>query len=289
MANTDVFWIFMLDYAKDWGIRLHSHDFYQLYYITSGKGWMSIDGKRIFLFPQLCVLIRPGQEHELFKMQSGVLRMLDVKFYVHSAALNHELHNISQTQQLGAEFQELLASVRTEWKSTLPFKKRMADILLEQCLYTLIRAHVKAEESKSLFASVQIKTKDLSGLPLAIATYVETHCFDNFSLDTMAQELTYNRNYLCKVFKQATGSTIIGYVNYLRISKALDLIRYSNEKLSDICEQVGFHDIHYFSKVFKQITHHTPGELRNKQQHDMYTDVIEHGTFSYRYYEPDDF
>lgn len=287
MANADVFWIFMLDYTKGWGIRPHTHDFYQLYYITSGKGWMKLDGRKLLLSPKACVLIFPGQEHELFKMQSGVLRMIDVKFYVHDGALENELRGIAQTQQLTAEFQKLLADVRAEWKSALPFKKHMADILLEQCLYILIRTHIKAEESKFLFPETQAKTKDMSGLPAKIAAYVEEHCFDDISLDEMARELTYNRNYLCKVFKKASGITIIRYANYLRIAKAVDLICYSTEKISDICESVGFHDIHYFSKVFKQITNHTPGELRSRQQHDMYTDIVEHGRFSYRYYDPD--
>lgn len=161
----------------------------------------------------------------------------------------------------------------------------MADILLEQALYMLIRLHVKTEESKFLFSQMQINIKDLDGLPRIIADYVETHCFENLSLDSMAKELTYNRNYLCKVFKQATSITIIQYANYLRVAKAMELITYSDNKISEISEISGFHDVHYFSKVFKYITGHTPGELRNRQQYDMYTDVVEHGKFSYRYFE----
>ncbi len=275
----------MLDYSKGWGIKPHAHEFYQLYYITSGEGDMSINGERIHLFPKLCVLIRPGQEHELFKMRTGTLRMIDVKFYVHDEQLSKELQKIRQTQELGSEFQEILASVRSEWKSTLPYKKNMADILLEQALYMLIRLHVKTEESKFLFSHMQINIKDLDGLPRIIADYVETHCFENLSLDSMAKELTYNRNYLCKVFKQATSITIIQYANYLRVAKAMELISYSDNKISEISEISGFHDVHYFSKVFKYITGHTPGELRNRQQYDMYTDVVEHGKFSYRYFE----
>lgn len=286
MANADVFWIFMLDYSKGWGIKPHTHEFYQLYYITSGEGDMSIEGERLHLFPKLCVLIRPGQKHELFKMRTGVLRMIDVKFYVHDEQLEKELQKIRQTQELGAEFQEILANVRTEWKSKLPFKKNMADILLEQALYMLIRVHAKEEESKFLFSRIEASIKDLGGLPSIIADYVAEHCFENLALDSMAKDLTYNRNYLCKVFKQATGITIIQYANYLRVSKAMELICYSDSKISDICEIAGFHDVHYFSKVFKRITGHTPGELRNRQQYDMYTDVVEHGKFSYRYFDP---
>ena len=66
------------------------------------------------------------------------------------------------------------------------------------------------------------------------------------------------------------------------------MIRYSNDKISNICECTGFHDIHYFSKMFKRITGHTPGELRNRQEYDMYTDIVQHGTFVYRYYHNPD-
>lgn len=283
MTNADVFWIFMLDYAKNWGIRRHSHDYYQLYYITSGKGLLEIEGQRIALSQGLCVLIFPEEEHELFEIQEGVLRMIDVKFYLHDETLANELLNIPRTMQMDEEFYTLLSQVRTEWKSALPFKKSMANIL-EQCLYTLIRTFAKSEDSKFLFPQIQEKIEQLEGLPRQIANYVSRHCCAELSLDSMATKLTYNRNYLCKVFKQATDMTIIQYANYLRISKAVDMIRYTNEKMSDICEQTGFHDIHYFSKTFKRITGHTPGELRSRQEYDMYTDIVQHGKFIYRYY-----
>ena len=288
MTNVDVFWIFMLDYAKNWGIRRHSHDYYQLYYITSGKGTMEIEGKTILLSQGMCVLIFPCQEHELFEIQQGVLRMIDVKFYLHDDTLMNELAKIPSTMHMDEEFYTLLAQVRTEWKSSLPFKKSMANILLEQCLYMLIRAYVKSEDSRFLFPQVQEKIDQLDGLPFKIADYVRQHYCEELSLDKMATELTYNRNYLCKVFKQTTGMTIIHYANYLRTSKAVDMIRYSNDKISNICECTGFHDIHYFSKMFKRITGHTPGELRNRQEYDMYTDIVQHGTFVYRYYHNPD-
>ncbi len=284
MTNVNVFWIFMLDYSKNWGIHRHSHDYYQLYYITSGKGIMEIEQQRITLFPGRSVLILPGLEHELFEIQEGVLRMIDVKFYIQDDLLSNELGKIPCTLQMEEEFYTLLSRVRTEWKSALPFKKNMANILLEQCLYSLVRTFVKSEDSKFLFPQLHEKMERLDGLSRQIADYVQQHFCEGLSLDRMAKELTYNRNYLCKVFKQATDMTIVHYANYLRISKAVDMIRYTNEKMSDICESSGFRDIHYFSKVFKQITGHTPGELRNRQEYDMYTDILQHGRFVYRYY-----
>lgn len=286
MANADVLWAFMLKYSKDWGIRAHTHDFYQLYYITSGEGWMSIENTHIHLLPKLCVLIRPDQEHELFKMQNGPLRMIDIKFYVHDAGLSEELEKLPQTQEMNQNFQELLSDIRSEWKLMLPFRKNMVDILMEQALYLLVRAHAKTERSNVIFSHILDHTKNLTGLPQTMAQYIRNRCFDHLSLDAMAKELTYNRNYLCKVFKQATGMTIIQYANYVRVERALELICYSDEKISTISEISGFHDVHYFAKVFKEITNHTPGELRNRQEYDMYTDVLEHGKFIYRYYEP---
>ena len=286
MANADVLWAFMLEYSKDWGIRAHTHDFYQLYYITSGEGWMSIENTHIHLLPKLCVLIRPDQEHELFKMQNGPLRMIDIKFYVHDAGLSEELEKLPQTQEMNQNFQELLSDIRSEWKLMLPFRKNMVDILMEQALYLLVRAHAKTERSNVIFSHILDHTKNLTGLPQTMAQYIRSRCFDHLSLDAMAKELTYNRNYLCKVFKQATGMTIIQYANYVRVERALELICYSDEKISTISEMSGFHDVHYFAKVFKEITKHTPGELRNRQEYDMYTDVLEHGKFIYRYYEP---
>lgn len=36
-SNIELVWTFMLDYTRGWGVRRHSHDYFQMYYCLEGE------------------------------------------------------------------------------------------------------------------------------------------------------------------------------------------------------------------------------------------------------------
>jgi len=62
-----------------------------------------------------------------------------------------------------------------------------------------------------------------------------------------------NFDYLNRVFRKMTGTTIFSYINVLRINNAKQLIETTNMPFSKIAYLVGIEDQFYFSKVFKKI------------------------------------
>ena len=109
---------------------------------------------------------------------------------------------------------------------------------------------------------------------------------DELSLNQIAEEMHYSKNYLCKIFKASCGMTITEYVNCLRIQKAYDLVCCTESKLTEISVRCGFSSIHYFSRTFRRITGMTPTQARDQDQNRLKTDIRLHGTFRYRYYQP---
>ena len=55
-----------------------------------------------------------------------------------------------------------------------------------------------------------------------------------------------------------------GYVLNLRITKAKQMLRFTDKKLEDIGYQCGLGAPHYFSRIFKQVEGITPSEFREK-------------------------
>lgn len=35
--TSEVIWTFVLDYTRGWGVRRHSHDYFQMYYCLSAR------------------------------------------------------------------------------------------------------------------------------------------------------------------------------------------------------------------------------------------------------------
>lgn len=63
-------------------------------------------------------------------------------------------------------------------------------------------------------------------------------------------------------FKTATGLTLIGYIQNLRIEEAKRSLEVGRRPLEDICAEVGYENPAFFRRLFKQRTGLTPGQYR---------------------------
>ena len=97
-----------------------------------------------------------------------------------------------------------------------------------------------------------------------IRDYLETHYTEKVSLDALADQFFISKFYLTRVFKEQYGVSINTYVLNLRITKAKQMLRFTDKKLEDIGYQCGLGAPHYFSRIFKQVEGITPSEFREK-------------------------
>ena len=58
---------------------LHTHDYYELFYVLSGEGWHGINGRKRLLEPGMLVFIRPDDCHHLLGKGPG-LEFINVSF-----------------------------------------------------------------------------------------------------------------------------------------------------------------------------------------------------------------
>lgn len=97
-----------------------------------------------------------------------------------------------------------------------------------------------------------------------IRDYLVTHYTEKVSLDALADQFFISKFYLTRVFKEQYGVSINTYVLNLRITKAKQMLRFTDKKLEDIGYQCGLGAPHYFSRIFKQVEGITPSEFREK-------------------------
>ena len=90
----------------------------------------------------------------------------------------------------------------------------------------------------------------------------------NFALPHDLRTLSRNAGvsiaYLCRVFKDYTGKTVIRYLVERRVQAAIWKLREGDEKIISIALACGFNDLAYFNRVFKKIVGTTPSKYRHK-------------------------
>ncbi len=92
----------------------------------------------------------------------------------------------------------------------------------------------------------------------SVLTYINQNLGNNISLDGISSHMSMSKYYLCRLFRQYTGLTIVEYVNQKRIIEAEMLIGMHKYSITDIAGMVGFNNLSHFEKVFKSITGVTP-------------------------------
>lgn len=92
--------------------------------------------------------------------------------------------------------------------------------------------------------------------------YIISNLSRNLNLEIISEEVHLEPHYLCALFKEHTGTTIMQYIISLRIEKAKQLIITQDEKIYKIAEKCGFASYNHFSNTFKKITGITAAQYR---------------------------
>lgn len=95
-------------------------------------------------------------------------------------------------------------------------------------------------------------------------TVHDRYADETLTLQTVANELYMNPDYIGKIFKKETGEKFTNYVMKYRMEKALERIERGEDlTVSVLAEATGFGDnSSYFSKMFKKYTGFAPSEYK---------------------------
>ena len=96
-----------------------------------------------------------------------------------------------------------------------------------------------------------------------IVKYIDDHIGEELSLKTVADKFFITESYLSHFFKRRAGKSVIQYLNEARVIKAKLYLEQYNIPIGEIAGLVGFDDINYFSRKFRQICGETPTQYRS--------------------------
>lgn len=94
--------------------------------------------------------------------------------------------------------------------------------------------------------------------------YINEHALRPLRVKDVAEAVGLSVSRAVHLFKKLTGYTIIHYAQEIRLSNALEQIRYTDLGLEHIAGSCGFGTYSYFHKVFKARYGLSPSEVRSR-------------------------
>ncbi|MCR9141619.1 MAG: helix-turn-helix domain-containing protein [bacterium] len=91
---------------------------------------------------------------------------------------------------------------------------------------------------------------------------IQTDFRSEISRESLAQELDWNPDNLGRFFKMYTGERVGDFINRLRVECAAELLRDTEDRVTEIAFAVGFDSLKTFNRNFARILHTTPSEFR---------------------------
>ncbi|QHQ63284.1 response regulator [Anaerocolumna sedimenticola] len=104
--------------------------------------------------------------------------------------------------------------------------------------------------------------KNLHPVITKILVYIGKNYTRDITVQELAEEFCMNESYLSVLFKKEIGINLSSYMQRYRINRAMELLKNSDMRISEIAYRVGYQNPCYFTEQFKKVFQITPSEVR---------------------------
>ena len=104
-----------------------------------------------------------------------------------------------------------------------------------------------------------------------VKNYIYQHYEEDLNLEMLAEKVYLSSGYLSFIFKKETGMNLNRYIRVFRMEKAKELLCSTNMKVAQISERVGFANVSYFCRSFREYYGSSPESYRKGTGEDEQT------------------
>ena len=128
--------------------------------------------------------------------------------------------------------------------------------------YTELRNLLKTAIADTLQYNFEQRNERGRESIISARQFIDAHYAEALSLETVAEAIHLSATYFSTLFKKEAGESFVDYLTRVRMEKAKELLRTTNDPISAIAEQVGIPDSKYFSKLFMKTIRIKPSAYR---------------------------
>ena len=237
--------------------RMHGININQILYCKEGQGELILDNRKYIIDKGQCFIILKNTPHEYHS--TGGKWILDIVGFNGSIVpLLLRALKISSSGAYLLSNRELLEAHHQKLLEISEQNSPRKHMLLSQETYALL-----TDLTYSLTHIVSDSADYGNPIITHVIEYMESHYSEDISLDTLAQVTSRTPEYLCTIFKEHTGLTIVKYLNGIRLLHAkIMLVQEPAMSVNELAKNCGYSSASYFGKVFLKQYGLTPNQYR---------------------------
>ncbi|MEB3212392.1 MAG: AraC family transcriptional regulator [Leptolyngbyaceae bacterium] len=253
----------------------HSHEFLEIIYFDRGGGQYQHENCIWDVEAGDLFLTAPYETHDASKLSeaqgwvilftaatvnptglesSSYLQWINSPiFFPFAKNSGFESRHIRITEMARPQWLQRLQSLNTEL-SDKPFGyKEMARSLLTQILIDITRLTI---------GNTNRFPTQVSPLLVEVFDFIEQHFSKSISLADIAKAMNRSPSYLSASVRKLTGRTILEWIRERRMTEARRLLLETNDDIVQIAEAIGYQEVTYFIRQFRQFHRETPQAWR---------------------------
>jgi len=225
----------------------HWHEEYELIYCFKNCASLRIESQSYKMYEGDSFIINPGELHSVSSTKGA-----ECGVYAMVIRLNDVLVDFQNKLDEKGLAAKIFETYLNDSNALLLIKSQ-----IYQLLYVLQTQDKSTSRENYLLQNVNMKS---------VLTYLDDYYSEKVTLESLAKQAKLSKYHFIRSFKAYTGVTPIKYLNQIRITKAIEILKSGNTDMTHTAMQVGFDSISYFIKVFKETCGTTPLKYQKKSR-----------------------
>ena len=262
---------FMYSYNKfkPQNLTFQMHHYYEILFFKKGNAKYVINGSEYSAFPGDVFITRPNELHSIVFADDALYERHFVQFdqdflmtfsqsfaqRFDSAAMKHKIAAADARNygidKLFYNIQECMTKEVVEFEVIMQSYIVQMAVAICDCIRTSFESPIPPPKRTQ-----------------KIKNYINHNFTRAMSLDEIAENVFFNKYYMCHVFKEDTGMTVKEYIALLRFMHAKNLYA-QGKNMTDIASLCGYSDYSLFYKSFTKYSGGlSPTEFFSRKVHD---------------------
>ncbi|MBD8500244.1 helix-turn-helix domain-containing protein [Paenibacillus arenosi] len=226
---------------------------FDLFYVWSGEGQVVLNDQPYEVSKGSCFLFRPGDHTSATHHPQKPLTLTYIHFNIDAGVteIPKPYRQLTET----VDFEHLLARF-VRLHVTQPFGAEVeTQLVLKQLMIYLLRDECEEPQDRKLSQQLTTSVHE-------VANYIRQNPGLSHRIEDLAKRAQLSPRYFSVKFKELIGVSVQNYIIRSRIERAEHLLHHAGMNVTEVADALGYRDIFFFSRQFKQYTGRSPSEIR---------------------------